>query len=397
MGQLFMLKARMGIAFVLMFLVSFSFIFALSVLASLLFNSSLFPSFDLGALFSFDSEADIWTALYSGIESGLIAWQSTLYYLLTFWFPSYNYLNIMVYASVFTVIFVLFQWAIGPGLVRLSLNLRYLNEGKNPWLEKIVGEISEKCGVPKPKIAIWSMDQPNACVFGRTVSSSTLAVSEGLLKLLNKEEIIAVIGHEIGHLKHKDCLMITLLSAIPVMCYMIAMFAFYGSHGQRRGGSGLILLIIALVAFIAYIVTLVVVRTLSREREFYSDAFSAYVTENPRGMKSALTKIAYGLSVTPQETHGARAFFIEDPANAREQMQRIVENKSVYDLDKDGTIDEKELELAMEAEAKKTKWNGLNNLFSTHPPTFRRILLLSQIEKEMSKAKYSTENIYKNI
>jgi heat shock protein HtpX len=281
----------------------------------------------------------------------------------------------MVYASLFTVIFVLFQWAIGPGLVRLSLNLRYLNEGENPWLDKIVGKLVEKSGVPKPKIAIWSMDQPNACVFGRTVSSSILVVSEGLLKLLNKEEIIAVLGHEIGHLRHRDCLVITLLSAIPVMCYMIAMFAFYGSRGQRRGASGLILLIVALAAFIAYIVTLAVVRTLSRQREFYSDAFSAYLTENPRGMKSALTKIAYGLSVAPQETHGARAFFIEDPANAREQIQRIVENKSVYDLNKDGTIDEKELELAMEAEAKKTKWNGLNNLFSTHPPTFRRILL----------------------
>jgi NADH:ubiquinone oxidoreductase subunit H len=69
MGQLFTLKARMGIAFVLMFLVTFAFIFVLSVLASFLFNGGLFPSFDLGALFSFDSEADMWTALYSGIES----------------------------------------------------------------------------------------------------------------------------------------------------------------------------------------------------------------------------------------------------------------------------------------------------------------------------------------
>ncbi|MEM3593135.1 MAG: M48 family metalloprotease [Candidatus Jordarchaeaceae archaeon] len=277
------------------------------------------------------------------------------------------------------------------------MRLRYLNEGENPWLERIVSELAEKSKIPKPKIAIWPMDQPNACVFGRTTGSATLAVSEGLLKLLNKEEIVAVIGHELGHLKHRDCLVMTLLSAIPVMCYMIAMFALYGSRGQRREKGVLLLLLIALVAFIAYIVTLLVVRTLSRQREFYSDAFSAYLTENPRGMKSALTKIAYGLSVTPHETHGARAFFIEDPANAREQIQRIMENKSTYDLDKDGTIDEKELELAMEAEAKKTKWNSLNTLFSTHPPTFKRILVLSQIEKEMSKAKYSTKNIYKYI
>lgn len=392
-----MLKARMSIAFILMFLVSFAFIFALSFLASFLINGELFPSFDTGAWFSFDSEADMWTTLLSGVESGILTWQSLIYYLLSFWFPSYNYLNIMIYASVFTVIFILFQWAIGPGLVRLSLGLRYLKEGENPWLEKIVSELAEKSGVPKPKIAIWPMNQPNACVFGRTMRSSTLAVSEGLLNLLNKDEIVAVLGHEIGHLRHRDCIVMTLLSAIPVMCYMIAMFAFYGSRGQRREKEAFILLLIALVAFIAYIVTLIVVRTLSRQREFYADTYSAYITENPRGMKSALTKIAYGLSVNPQEIHGARAFFIEDPANAREQMQRIVDNMSSYDLDKDGTLDEKELELAMEAEAKKSKWNGLNNLFSTHPPTFRRILLLSQIEKEMSKAKYSAKNIYKYI
>jgi heat shock protein HtpX len=303
----------------------------------------------------------------------------------------------MVYVSLFTAVFVLFQWGIGPSIVRRSLHLQYLNEGENRWLEKTVGELAEKSGVPKPKIAIWSTEQPNACIFGRTAGSSTLAVSRGLLKSLNKEEVSAVIGHEIGHLRHKDHLVMTTLSAIPVMCFMIAMFSFYGSRGQKRGKGAAILLVIAVVAFVVYILTLAVVRTLSRQREFYSDAYSAYVTENPRGMRSALTKIAYGLSLNPQETHGARAFFIEDPSNAKDEVRRIVEKKSVYDLDKDGTIDEKELELAMEAEAKKSKWNGLNNLFSTHPPTFRRILLLSQIEKEMSKAKYSTKNIYKNI
>ncbi|MEM2983799.1 MAG: hypothetical protein QXL24_01145, partial [Candidatus Jordarchaeaceae archaeon] len=124
---------------------------------------------------------------------------------------------------------------------------------------------------------------------------------------------------------------------------------------------------------------------------------SAYVTENPRALKSALTKIAYGLSLNPAETHGARAFFIEDPANASSQIRRIVERASEYDLDKDGTLDEKELEMAMEAEAKRTKWNSLNNLFSTHPPTYKRILLLSIIDREMSSAKYSAKNIYKKV
>jgi len=399
LGRLFMLKARMGTSVVLMLVVLFAFIFALSLLILFLLNEipALTPSLNLEALIPSEIEIDEWTALYLWAQSEILTWQLQAYFLLQLWLPSLDYLRMILYVSVFTAVFVLFQWAIGPGIVRRSLHLQYLNKGENPWLEKTVGELAEKSGVPKPKIAIWSTEHPNACVFGRTAGSSTLAVSQGLLNLLNKEEISTVIGHEIGHLRHKDHLVMTFLSAIPVMCYMIAMFAFYGSRGQRRGKWAVILLVIAVVAFIVYIITLAVVRTLSRQREFYSDAYSAYLTENPRGMRSALTKIAYGLSINPRETHGARAFFIEDPANAIDQVRRIVEKKSVYDLDKDGTLDEKELELAMEAEAKKTKWNGLNNLFSTHPPTFRRVLLLSQIEKEMSKAKYSTKNIYKNI
>ncbi|MHA1580318.1 MAG: hypothetical protein ACTSUQ_11920 [Candidatus Freyarchaeota archaeon] len=73
-------------------------------------------------------------------------------------------------------------------------------------------------------------------------------------------------------------------------------------------------LAISALAFVVYIITLVVVRTISRQKKFCSDAYPTYLTRNPRGLKSALTKIAYGLSVNPRETHGARTFFIEAPA-----------------------------------------------------------------------------------
>ncbi|MEM2134698.1 MAG: M48 family metalloprotease [Candidatus Jordarchaeaceae archaeon] len=399
----------MSVSIVLMFVVLFVFIFALSVLVTYLFSevptflagSPLGYSEDLSSYFYIDWESIDPTLLQAFL--GYFAWQFIAalqmqsYLFTTFVLPQ-SIPPMAIGVSIFTLFFIMFQWAIGPALVRHSLGLQYLKKGDNPWLEKTVEKLAEKSGIPTPKIALWNTEQPNACVFGRTTKSSTLAVSKGLLQMLNKEEVEAVIGHEIGHLKHRDCVIMTCLAAIPLICYMVAMFAFYGTRGSRRSGKSFaILLIIAILAFIIYIITLVIVRTLSRQREFYSDAYSAYVTENPRALKSALTKIAYGLSLNPAETHGARAFFIEDPANASSQIRRIVERASEYDLDKDGTLDEKELEMAMEAEAKRTKWNSLNNLFSTHPPTYKRILLLSIIDREMSSAKYSAKNIYKKV
>ncbi len=365
MGRLVSLKSRMSLSIVLMFIVLFGFLLGITFLAFYLLN---------------------WTNPVFGID------------ILTFAIIS------LVLAGI-TGLFILFQWAIGPSVVRHSINMRYLGKGENPWLESVVKEIADKSNLPTPKIAVTPDEETNAFVFGRTAKSANLVVTKGLLTKLNKKEIEAVIGHEIGHIKHKDHLVMTCLAAVPVFCFIIATFAFHSLRfaripsGQRKGGGSILLLLIAvaIVAMVAYIVGLLIVRTLSRQREFYSDAYSAYVTENPRGLKSALTKIAYQLSLAPKESEGVRAFFIEDPVRARNEIQNIVTHGSEYDLDKDGVLDEKELELAMEAEAKKSRWNRFNNLFSTHPPTYKRILLLSQIEKEMASGRYTAKKIYKYV
>ncbi len=135
---------------------------------------------------------------------------------------------------------------------------------------------------------------------------------------------------------------------------------------------------------------------LSRLREHYADAYSAYVTESPRQLSSALTKITYGLSLSPKPPHGARTFYIGDPALAKQEVQGLLRRKQEYDLDKDGVLDERELELAMEKEAK-SKWTSINRWFHTHPPTFQRILLLNEIEKEMSSGRYTAERVYTHV
>jgi len=102
------------------------------------------------------------------------------------------------------------------------------------------------------------------------------------------------------------------------------------------------------------------------------------------------------LSLSPKAPSGARAFYIGDPALAKQEISEIMDKKEEYDLDHDGVLDERELELAMEKEATST-WRTINSWFSTHPPTFRRILLLSEIETEMTSGKYSSDRMYTHV
>jgi Zn-dependent protease with chaperone function len=120
------------------------------------------------------------------------------------------------------------------------------------------------------------------------------------------------------------------------------------------------------------------------------------VTGSPRSLESALTKITYGLSLSSKPPSGARAFYIGDPGQAKQEIAEIMDKKEEYDLDHDGVLDERELELAMEKEAKST-WVKMNTWFSTHPPTFRRILLLREIEDEMQSGKYTSDRVYARI
>jgi heat shock protein HtpX len=306
----------------------------------------------------------------------------------------------LVLAVIITIVFVFIEYLIGPALVRSSTRLRYIQHGENPWLESTVSELADKSGVPMPRIAIVPSKAPNAFVFGRTARSATLAFHEGLLTSLDKDEIRGVIGHELGHIKHKDYIVMTVLSALPLLAYLIARFSLealrWGGGSKKEGGWKIALAVVSAVSFLVYVVSLLFVMGLSRLREHYADAFSAYLTNNPRNLESALTKITYGLSLAPELPTGARPFYISDPALAKQEFKEIVDKKSEYDLDKDGVLDEKELELAMEKEAKST-WRTINTWFSTHPPTFKRILMLREIGKEMTTGQYTTDRIYAHI
>jgi heat shock protein HtpX len=300
-----------------------------------------------------------------------------------------------------SALFILFQYAVGPAIVAATTHLNYLKPGDNPWLESTVKELADKTGIPMPRLATVPNNTPNAFTFGRTTSSATLAVHEGLLQQLNEGEIKGVIAHELGHIKHKDYIVMTVLSALPLIAYIIAQVtlragAFSGGRRNSKDNSGAALIIIGIISFAIYIITFLIVMRLSRLREHYADAYSAYVTGTPRELESALAKITYGLSISPKPPEGARAFYIEDPGMAKQEVQHIMDKKDEYDLDHDGVLDQRELDLAMEKESKST-WVQINSLFATHPPTFKRILLLKEIEQEMNTGKYSGDKMYTHV
>ncbi|MCK5626130.1 M48 family metalloprotease, partial [Candidatus Bathyarchaeota archaeon] len=309
----------------------------------------------------------------------------------------------LTYALIGAILFILFQYLLGPLIVSASVRLHYLKPGENQWLETTVKTLAEKDEVSIPRLAIVPNKTPNAFVFGRTSRSATLAVHEGLLTSLNKDEVEGVIAHELGHIKHKDYIVMTVLSALPLIAYIVAqslcrygMISSYSRRGNRDGNAGLAIVIAGGISFLVYITTFLSVMRLSRLREHYADAYSAYLTGEPNNLQSGLAKITYGLSIIPQKSTQVRAFYIGDPTMAKKEISTLMKNKQEYDLDKDGVLDEVELQRAMEKEAKST-WGNLNNWFSTHPPTFKRILLLREIEKEMETGNYSSKNVYSKI
>jgi heat shock protein HtpX len=274
----------------------------------------------------------------------------------------------------FAIILVFLQWLVAPKIIWWSTNMRLLKTNEYPWLWKTVKVLCKKNKVPIPKLAIVRSGAPNAFVFGRTPSSAVLAVTQGLLNTLNKDEVKAVVAHEVGHIKHKDMIVMTVVGAIPVILYFIARFLVFQPRRDERRGSGAIL--VGIAAFILYFITNLLVLALSRLREYYSDHFSA-VNTKPSSLASALAKITYGLGTSSDKGNEAvRAFYIADPLTATREISMFSSEYSDFE------IGESELKKAIEWE-KKNPLARIGEFFSTHPLTYKRILALKRLEKKL--------------
>lgn len=285
-----------------------------------------------------------------------------------------------LFYAILASFFLILQYLLAPKIVELTMNVRYVDEYEAPKLHRIVEELAAKAGIPKPKVGISEIEIPNAFAFGRSVRDGRVVVTRPLLRMLNEDELRAVLGHEISHIKHRDMLVITLLSIIPMIFYYIAYNLWWSSLFARERGNYLAL--IGILAFIIYFVTNLLVLYASRIREYYADYGSVKLGNQPHHLASALYKIVYGsakVAAYDEETikkyEAVKAFFLNDP---RKSLDEIYDLRQI-DIDRSGTIDMHELMMLRKKKVKISFADRLLELFSTHPNTLKRIKYLSTL------------------
>jgi len=277
--------------------------------------------------------------------------------------------------GVVAIAMMFIQYMIGPRIVEWSMGVRYVSEKDAPELHKMVAELAEKAGIKKPRVAISEMRMPNAFAFGRWRSDGRICVTRGILDIMSGEELKAVVGHEMSHIRNRDVTIITLLSVIPMVCWWLSR-GFLFSSDRNRGGAALI----GLLAFVLYFVTNLLVLYASRIREYYADRGSVGLGNRPHALASALYKLVYGNAKTSKaelkRVEGYKAFFVNDPSRA---MSEFAELRSL-DKDMSGTIEKGELENIRSSQIRIGKADRLMEVLSTHPNMLRRIQHLSKLE-----------------
>ena len=273
-----------------------------------------------------------------------------------------------------------FQYLIGPAIVGRIMKIKWVSEKEAPELHQMVAELAEKARLPKPRVGISQLSIPNAFAFGRTRRDGRVCVTQGILKLLSKDELRAVLGHELSHIKHRDMMIITLISVIPLIMYWIAFsMMFRGAFGGRQGGGGYAALI-GFGAFILYFITNLLVLYGSRIREYYADQGSVRLGNMPHHMATALYKLVYGNarmrnSAEMKKVEGVKAFFVNDPSRSWYEIKEL----SQIDRDMSGTIDYDELMELRQKEVRLGTSHKLMELFTTHPNMLKRIKHLSTL------------------
>ncbi|HPK86926.1 MAG TPA: zinc metalloprotease HtpX, partial [Atribacterota bacterium] len=242
-------------------------------------------------------------------------------------------------------------------------------------------EMSQEARLPKPKVGISQVAVPNAFAFGRSIKDGRICITSGMRQLLNKEELRAVIGHELSHIKHRDMIVITVLSVIPLILYWLGIRLMYGGASRDRENRGSAALI-GMVAFLLYFISNLLVLYGSRIREYYADQGSVQLGNPPHQLASALYKLTYGSAKLQgsrigkqelSEVEGFRAFFLNDIALANQEFKTLQE----LDQNLSGTIDAQELLSLREKKVAISPSERIMEIFTTHPNMLKRIKALA--------------------
>lgn len=282
-----------------------------------------------------------------------------------------------LYLLIFFVVgFNILQWLISPYLIDAIYRARPVSQSENPELYAVVEQLSQKSGIKKPRLMLARIPIPNAFAYGSPIAGSRVAVTEGLVKTLDKGEVEAVIGHELGHLKHRDVQVMMFVSILPAIFYYIGFSFLFSSMFGRRGrdSSGGAAAIIGLASIVLYWILTIFILYLSRLREYYADRHSSSIVEDGhRKLSSGLAKIVYASGrmkrKTPQsgQLNAFKALFISDPDKAAADAQAMAQYGS------DQRLVDKILQ------RKVTGWDRLLELLSTHPNIVKRLKALQRL------------------
>ncbi|WP_103619161.1 zinc metalloprotease HtpX [Campylobacter concisus] len=246
----------------------------------------------------------------------------------------------------------IFSYFFSDTLVLKRYNAIPVDESSAHGLYEIVSRLTQKANLPMPKIYIIPEEVPNAFATGRNPSHAAVAVTEGLLKILNENEIEGVLAHELSHIRHYDILTGSIAAILAGAIAMLANFAKIGgiagqSSGSRRGGGNAIVMLA--LAILMPIAATIIQMAISREREYKADKGAAYLTGHPEWLASALRKLeSYSNSYVMQ--------------NASEQSAHM------FIVNPFGSLT-----------------NKLGVLFRTHPSTSDRIAELERLEQEIKR------------
>jgi heat shock protein HtpX len=237
-----------------------------------------------------------------------------------------------------------------------SSGAKVVSRDQYPQLHELIERIVARNNLPKPRVAIIDTNMPNAFATGRGRKSSVVAVTTGLLQILDTEEVEGVIAHELTHIRNRDALVLTLASLFSTVAWYLMQFGFYGGlyggggygYDGRDRNSGGAMIIILLVAMLTWVVSFLIIRAISRYREFAADRGSAQMTGKPVKLANALLKISGAMRRVPtkdlRQVEGLNAFFIVPALTG----------------------------------------STIANLFSTHPPVEKRVQKLMEMEASMS-------------
>ncbi|MEM2851604.1 MAG: zinc metalloprotease HtpX [Ignisphaera sp.] len=260
--------------------------------------------------------------------------------------------SMLLYMGILAVLFAIvpssISWLTSPAIINFSYRCKH-----DPELQKIVDVVSKRAGIEPPKAMISELPIPNAFAYSSPIMGRYVAVTSGLLKSVrSREELEAIIGHELGHHKHRDNAIIMIFGLFPSVIYFLGRFMMFagmmssyidGSNRRREGSGGLILFIIGIILIVVSILLQLAVLALSRLREYYADAHGAKVT-SPYAMIGALESLDRFY-----RSYGVRRW-IEDSK---------IKTLFIYALSE--------------------PFIGLEEVLSTHPPIYKRISFLKTL------------------